>query len=409
MFEDDPDPGKKHRLAAWESFVAPVAARSDAISPDPQVDVISEAVFNVFAARDSAQGLTRGEIWAACAGVCDEQRFDQRYETFKDLGMLIPAFDKKNEGRHLLHPNAPVGLVVFQRIASEGGIDEVLSLLDRTGAAIRRGDATSDQVASALWKARGMLGIAANYLLLLVRRRSIEVMVAERHQHRHPHLIEDVRAVTLLVNERFPHLDPMAYEVTVEAQRYLGVRTDFVERLLEEGARAEDFGLLRHEQYLTAARGSSLEALAEALSGFVFDPPHPRLNPETIVRELDSLTPAPPERAKPARPSTAVEGDDPFAAMQERERRRSELAKAQAEVLLSRQSEVDLTVLFLERGWPGAAGLLVRLLHACATDPKFEIVMRDVLRVDPAASVTYLSQVVLRLSEELDDQGEPRG
>lgn len=406
MFEEDPDPGRKHRLTAWEAFVAPIAARSDAVSPDPKVDEIAEAVFNAFTTRDSSHGLTKGEIWEACAGVCDEQRFHQRFETFKDLGMLLPAFDKKNEGRHLLHPNAPAGLLVFQRIAAEGGVDEILSLLDRTRAAIRRGQATNDQVETALWQARGMLRIAADYLLLLVKRRSIEVMVAERHQHRHPRLLEDVRAVTALVNERFPHLDRMAYEVTVEAQRYMGARTDFVERLLEEGARAEDFGLLGHEQYLTAAREAPPEALAEALSGFVFDPPYPRLTPEGIVRELESLTPGPGGRAKPARPATTAAADDPFAAMRERERRRSELARAQAEVLLSGGGTVDLKALLLERGWPGAAVLLVRLLHACAADPRFKIVMRDGLRVDTRAAVTYLSQVELRTRGKRETPGD---
>jgi hypothetical protein len=412
LFEGDPDPERKRRLAAWEAFVAPIAARSDAVSPDPRVDEIAEAVFNAFATRNSSQGLTKGEIWAACAGVCDEQRFHQRFETFKDLGMLLPAFDKKNEGRHLLHPNAPAGLLVFQRIGSEGGVDEILSLLDRTRAAIRRGQATSDQVETALWQARGMLRIAADYLLLLVKRRSIEVMVAERHQHRHPHLLEDVRAVTALVNERFPYLDRMAYEVTVEAQRYLGARTDFVERLLDEGARAEDFGLLGHEQYMTAAREAPSEALAEALSGFVFDPPCPRLTPEGMVRELESLTPGPGERAKPVRPATAAAADDPFAAMRERERRRTELAREQAEVLLSRGDPVDLTALLLARGWPGAPVLLVRLLHACGTDPRFEIIMRDGLHVDPRAAVTYLSQVELRTRgkcETPDDRGDVDG
>lgn len=406
LFEGDPDPESKRRLAAWEAFVAPIAGRSDAVSPDPKVDEIAEAVFNAFATRNSSQGLTKGEIWVACAGVCDEQRFHQRFETFKDLGMLLPAFDKKNEGRHLLHPNAPAGLLVFQRIASAGGVDEILSLLDRTKAAIRRGQATSEQVETALWQARGVLRIAADYLLLLVKRRSIEVMVAERHQHRHTHLIDDVRAVTGLVNEQFPHLDQMAYEVTVEAQRYLGARTDFVERLLEEGARAEDFGLLGHEQYMTAAREASPEALAEALSGFVFDPPYPRLNPERIVRELEGLTPDPGERAKPVRPITTASTDDPFAAMRERERRRSELARAQAEVLLSGGDTIDLTALLLERGWPGAAVLLVRLLHACVADPRFEIVMRDGLRVDPRAAVTYLSQVELRTRAERKTSGD---
>lgn len=321
--------------------------------------------------------------------------------------MLLPAFDKKNEGRHLLHPNAPVGLLVFQRIAAAGGVDEILSLLDRTRAAIRRGQATSEQVETALWQARGMLRIAADYLLLLVKRRSIEVMVAERHQHRHPHLIDDVRAVTALVSERFPHLDPMAYEVTVEAQRYLGARTDFVERLLDEGGRAEDFGLLRHEQYLTAARESSPEALAEALSSFVFDPPHPRLTPEGIVTELENLTPGPGERAKPVRPTTPASSDDPFAAMREWERRRSELARAEAEVLLSGSEAVDLTAVLLERGWPGAAVLLVRLLHACATDPRFEVVMLDALRVVSSAAVTHLSQVELRSRAEPEKQDDP--
>ncbi|MEH0819218.1 MULTISPECIES: hypothetical protein [unclassified Micromonospora] len=388
-----------------EAFVAAVARNSDAITQDPNALEIAQAVFDAFASRRSSGGLARQELLDACAGVCDERTFDSRFELFKKLKLLIPGVAKAHEERYLFNPYGAAGILVFDRISSAGGVDELLALLDRTRLAISRGTATPEQVSAALTRARGMLVIAADYLLMLVRTRSLEMMIAERHQHQHPALMSDVHAVTELVRLRFSEMDALTYTVVLEAQRYLDARTRFVERLLEEGARAEDFGVLHHEQYLAVAREASTRHLAQALERFVFDPVDLQLSTATIAMEVDRLHPPAPKTPKPPRPADATFGDDPFQALIDREHRRGDIAADEAQLLLGAGSEVDLSEEMAARGWPGAARLLVSMLRATGAGRQFDLKFGDSLRVNPTGKVTYISPV--RLIRRADSTDKP--
>ncbi|MBX7267507.1 hypothetical protein KIF24_16710 [Micromonospora sp. Llam7] len=384
------------RTSALEAFVAAVARNSDAVAQDPNVLDIAAAVFEAFASRRSSGGLSRQDLLDACAGVCDERSFDSRFELFKKLKLLIPGVAKAHEDRYLFNPYGAAGILVFDRVSSTGGVDELLALLDRTRLAISRGTATAEQVSAALTWARGMLVVAADYLLMLVRTRSLEMMIAERHQHQHPSLMTDVKAVTELVRLKYTEMDPLAYTVILEAQRYLDARTQFVDRILEEGARAEDFGVLHHEQYLAVARDGSAELLSKALERFVFDPVDLPLSTATIALEVDQLRPPAPKAPQPPRPDNARTRDDPFRALVEREDRRVSIASDEAEVLLGAESMVDISDEMSARGWPGAARLLVSMVRATGPGRPFALEFGDSLRVDPTGQVTYLSPVRLK-------------
>ncbi|MEV4170231.1 hypothetical protein [Nonomuraea sp. NPDC049709] len=377
-------------------MIAPIARDSDAVILDADEIKVAETIFDAYANQHATGGLSHSDLRKACDGICDDETFLQRFRTFRALGMLVPAFPKKNNGLYLFHPYSAAGLAVFDRVSAKGGIDELLTLLDRTRAAIARGSATAEQVKAVLTRSRGMLVIAADYLLMLVRERSIETMIAERHLHQHPALLQDVEAVMDLVSTRYPELDRPAYAVTIETQRYLGARSDFVARLLEEGARAQDFGLLSHEQYLTAARERSQEELAAAFAQVVFDPPNPWLSPPAIVREVEAANPRKKEPPRPPRPNDAPVSHDPLQRVLDRERRRRDSAWDQAALALQGNDEADITDLLLHLEWPAAARLLATLLRAAHSGKEFEVEFKDALRVDPHAKITYLSPVVLR-------------
>ncbi|MEY9928583.1 hypothetical protein ABH926_003222 [Catenulispora sp. GP43] len=396
MFESDRAPWQRLRLQGWEAFVAPIAKGGEAVVQDPELFRVAEAVFDAFANKSSTGGLTKRDLFDACSAICDEQQFNQRFDVFKSLNLLIPAISKKHEDRYLFNPYGAAGILVFDRVVTEGGVDEMMTLLDRTRAAIHRGTATVDQVRGALARARGMLVVAADYLLTLVRTRSLDIMIAERHQHEHPSLLTDVRAVTGQVSLRFPELDRFAYLVVVEVQRYLAARADFVERLLEEGARAENFGVLHHEKYLTAARESTVVQLSEPLARVVVDPPDPMPNPAAIVAQVEQLRPKESETPRPPRPHNPPPDTDPFQSLIDRERKRSDLARALAEVLLAGTDEADLTDELAAAGWPGAARLLLSALHASGSEDDFDVEFRDEFRVESDAAVTYLTPVLLR-------------
>lgn len=60
--------------------------------------------------------------------------------------------------------------------------------------------------------------------------------------------MDKVHALTSLVAESFPDLDPQAFRVVVEAQRYVGAGESFVGRLLDEAGTSRDFALLDPEE-----------------------------------------------------------------------------------------------------------------------------------------------------------------
>jgi hypothetical protein len=396
MLEVDRTAADKSHIDTWKGIVAPIAGSRSAVSDDPWTLPAARAMFDAFTARRTPGGLSRGDLLGACADLCTADDFEAAFTRFRDLGMLLQFVSKRQEDRYLFNPDSAAGIAIFERVSSEGGVDELLTVLDRTRGDIRRGTATAEQIRQALARARGMLVIAADYLLMLVEKRSIEIMIAERHRHQHPSLFQDVSSLMKLVKKKYPHLDSLAYTVTLEAQRYLEARTSFVERLLDDGARTEDFALLHHEQYLTAALESSVEDLALPLARVVFDPRTVVINPAAIIEAVDQLKRREPEAPQATRPSTSQDIADPVAAMLEREHARARMAAAEAEHLLAGADEVDLTALLAAAGWPRAVMILATLLRAASAAGGYEVVFGDGLRVDPWAEVTYLSPVRLR-------------
>ena len=294
LFDADAADGRNAVIRRVQALVAPVAARSDAIVEDPDLVRVADAIYDAFAAPDATGGLSRARLAEACVTQCDEQTFASRFDLFCRMGMLLPQFGKQYQQRYVFNLNSAAGLMVVQRLGERGGVDELLTLLDRTRADLKHGRASTEQVRATLRSARRMAAVAADYLLRLVAGSTIEEMIGERRHHEHPSLIADIRDLCAQVSTELPALENDAYLLVVEAQRYVGAREEFLGRLLDEGARARDFSLLDPEEYLAAARTAPPGALADALTGFVFDPPSPQVDPAAVVTALDSyrLTPS---------------------------------------------------------------------------------------------------------------------
>ncbi len=65
-------------------------------------------------------------------GVCDAAQFDVRFELFCRLDMLEPVYEKAHQQRYVFNPTSAAGIMVFDRLAANGGVDELVTLLDRT-------------------------------------------------------------------------------------------------------------------------------------------------------------------------------------------------------------------------------------------------------------------------------------
>lgn len=398
--KDDPEPnGLLERVRA---LVAPVAANAGAVVDQPGTLDVARAVYEAFGELDATGGLTRAQLAHACRDVTDEATFQSRFELFCRLGMLLPHFDKLHQQRYVFNPTSAAGILVFDRLAERGGVDELITLLDRTRADLTSGVATRDQVRASLRQARRMMTISADHLLRLVSSSPLSELVAQRGHHRHASLMNDVFELNEQVRVAFPELDPDAYRLVVETQRYVGAREQFVGRLLDEGAAARDFSLLDPEEYLEAARTAPLDALAEVFATTVFDPPSPWLDPAVVAEGVQQFRPRVAVRRRPPRPADPPAGPDPM----ERVERRAEAARRRrdrgAELHLQGNNETDLTSRLRAAGWPGAANMLVELLGAHA-DPEspFEIAMSDELLVDADAPVSYLTPVSLRRTKSL--------
>jgi hypothetical protein len=390
-----------------QALVAPVAARTDAIVDDPDLLEVADAIYDAFAAPDAAGGLSRARLVEACAGVCDEATFDSRFELFCRMGMLLPRFGKQYQQRYVFNLNSAAGIMVVQRLGERGGVDELLTLLDRTRSDLKAGRATSAQVHATLRSARRMAAVAADYLLRLVSGSTIGEMISERRHHEHPSLLAEVRDLCAQVSSEFPGLDGGAYLLVVEAQRYVGAREEFLGRLLDEGAQAKDFSLLDPEEYLAAARTAAPTALAEALAGVIFDPPSPWADPACVVAALNDFRPSP-HRVRPPLPAGDSPADDPMLRVLERAEQARDRRARRAELMLGERSYADLTDRLRAAGWPAAAGMLVDVLHAAA-DPAtpYTAEMSEALLVEPGGPVTYMTPVSLHRTPTWCGNGPP--
>src|SRR5439155_669524 len=74
-------------------------------------------------------------------------------------------------------------------------------------------------------------------------------------------LVGQVSELNRHVTDQFPDLDPAAFRLVVEAQRYVSAVEDLLARVLDEGGETRNFRLLDPEDYLAAARTATVEEL----------------------------------------------------------------------------------------------------------------------------------------------------
>jgi hypothetical protein len=330
------------RVAA---FVAPVAADAGAVVDDPLSLRIAHAVYRAFGDRSAGRGLGRQELVEACAELCSDAEFESRFQVFVKLRMLEPLRDKAHQNRYVFNPSSAAALMVFDRLAEEGGVQEIQTLLDRTFEGLRSGTSTSEQVANSLRSARWGLAVCADYLARLIEHSSFEELVAERRHHRSAKVLLN-RAATVVeqASARFPQLVPDAEELVREAVRYSAAEAAFIDRLLDVAGVHRDFSMLDPEQYLTAALTASRDALAAVFAETVFDPGEAHLDADAVITAVDSFRPRKPYR-RPPRPATLPPGPDPIVLARSRAEAARKRRMLTAEQQLQGADGVDLTAI----------------------------------------------------------------
>lgn len=392
----DPEDSANAYHARLQAFVAPIAGDAGAVSDRAERDLgIAEAVYDAFGDLDAGQGLTRSQLVERCDYAHpDPAVIDDRIGLFIRMGMLQLA--KRSQQRYQFNPEAASGLIVYGRLAEEGGVQEILTLLDRTRESISAGTATELTVAQAIHKVRRAFAINTAHLTRLVADRPLAELIEQRRHHRAAdRLLRDAHGLIEQVITRFPGQAGAGDRLIAEATRYTNAVQDLVDRLLEENTRTRDFSMLDPEQYRTAAQVSTIDDLATPFERVLFDPPYAHIDGPVILDALDSVRPRR-VRVRPAREEVLDSGPDPVEAARVRRARIREMRVRRAENALDSTTGDDLTSVLRAAGWPGAGQLIADLI-ALDADPEqpYALSMSDAILVDPTGPVSYVTPVSL--------------
>ncbi|MFF0374003.1 hypothetical protein [Actinoplanes missouriensis] len=393
------------------SFIAPIARDASAVTDDPRVVQIARDLSEVFADHAGLTGMTKAEVEAVMVrrGHTDHALFDSRFDLFVRMGLIRPYLEKKNQSRYVLDPSGLAGLLVFERLGTRGGIEEMLLLLDRTRWLIETGEANRATIIRHLRRCRQLLNVYAANLSRLVETASIGELIDEHASHDPSRVERDVHVLNNLVTQRFSgdfELGELAFQLVKAELGYRQQVLGAVDRVLDQGGASLDFSVLTPEQYLSAAINASSEELAAVAAHVVVDPPTVWLDPGSIVDALDELRPG--RRAPVRPPGPSPSGDtDPIATLLEQHERAVRHRRLVLESHLDGGDSVDMTASLRELGWPAAAVELMELLTASVdlAQPFALTLGREVL-VDPDAPVTYLHPVILSRSPTGQD-GRP--
>ncbi|MGV1049193.1 MAG: hypothetical protein ACOYD4_11800 [Solirubrobacterales bacterium] len=168
------------RLAA---MAAPIATDAGAVIDDEKLLDVARAVCDAFSHDDAFGGLTKAEIAARVNGVCPANVLEARLGVFARMELLRPVLDKKHQQRYVLAPAGLVGVLIVDRFSARGGIEELLSLLDRNTSALERHEAEAPAVAAQLESCRAMFAVFANELSRLVATAPLNEPLIERRFH----------------------------------------------------------------------------------------------------------------------------------------------------------------------------------------------------------------------------------
>jgi hypothetical protein len=352
---------------------------------------VARAVVECCCQPEAAGGLTLAEIAARIGGTVDPRELDRRLNVFVGLGMLQPYEDRRGTGRYVLDPRGLAGIQVAERITSQGGVSELLLLLDRTAAAIRASAATVADVRAALERARLFFALFADTLARKTRLGTIAELYEEVRSHEHQRLLANLDDLTKLVAATFGELEPLAHATLLEAQRYDRWLGQAAERVVAEAGAARDFGVLSPEAWRTAAIHAPWEQLASVAERLVFDAPAPVVFAEQLLDALAQWRPVARPRQLPPEPQLDP-GPDPLQLRRAQRARRRERLTLQAESLLQGQDAVDLTDTLRAMTWSAAAQLLADTL-ASDRDPVVptEVTIGDGLLADPVLDVAWCS------------------
>jgi hypothetical protein len=385
--------GLLRRLGA---AVAPLATDAGAVIDDERQLEISRRIARTLQDQDSADGLSRSQILErAAAPDVSREEMEARFDVLVKLEMLQPVLDKRHQDRYVLNPAGLAGLLMVERAASRGGIDEVLMLLSRTRDDVDRSLLTVADVSERLRTIRGVLAVMTSHLERLIRTAPLDELIDARRQQ-DIRVVKEVQTLCDLVSARFPLLESQATYAVEAALTYLTAVESTVDRFLSEGGQRQDFSILSPEEYRTAALTATRDLLAAVVAEVPFDPPRPWVEAADVISALDAYRPVTHARIPPPE-IEELEFEDPLDLLERAAAQEGRWLDTLANELLGVDTSAPVSPPAAGVPWDRFASELSRLFRLDSRpELGYRLDFSDALQVLPEGDVTYASPADLR-------------
>jgi hypothetical protein len=384
------------RRATWKAFAAPLTSQAGAVVDEPDLVEMAVAVIGVYAEHHGEHGMTFAQIREALrrhGTALPAAAIDARLNHLHTEGFLESYLPKMHQGRYVIRPAGLVGALASQRVVEQGGIDEMVLLLDRTRAALQVDHPDPRRVLNHLRTCRFTLTVFAKDLQRCVATGTSAELITAGRQHDHSSYTQQVADLNALVTSRFAGVYDLedAAAALIEAEQFYRAQVRAaIGKVLAQGGASLNFDVLTPREYEDAAILSSLEALAEVGTHLVADAPEVVVDVSLMINALDHYRPRPRHRVRPPEPPAGTHDPDPIAAIERAAQDARHRRRLGLEALLGGQSESDLTGA-MQTSWPAALRILTDAMALDAdNDEPFVLTIDEHLLVDRDAPVTYL-------------------
>lgn len=356
-----PDDVPPHLANVW-ALMAGVARDRGAVVED--VADLQRFQDLVAAFPDDGRSVTRAEL-SELAGLGDDPRYDQRFDTLVGLGALRQTRAKRHTGRYVLNPVALIAAELLAGLATRGGVTRLHEMLVLAADRLDAPDLAVEEAREVCRRITRVLHSFAADLERVVDLGTSADVVAARPGREADRAFERVEAIAELTLERFPALRGAALGLWDAGERFNRAIESLITRLVDEAVDLEVSGLfavIDADALAAAARTAGYEELSAVARDVVVDAPWVAVDRGTIRAGVEEAGRQPPDRDLVEPPASAPAGEAERLVADRRlaEEHRAAARARQAERVLGGSSWVELTDGF--SSWPGAAQRLADAL-----------------------------------------------
>ncbi|MEU4626894.1 hypothetical protein AB0G04_43840 [Actinoplanes sp. NPDC023801] len=380
-------------LAIYRQVYSVLARTSGSMIDDSDSVDIDEAILNAFALAGPA-GLTIEQVCAACSAFT-ESAVRRRFEVLRSYRAVSKVNERPNEMYYQAAFAPYVMLLFLRRLSHTGGLSELHQLLSVARLAIDDETTTLEQGRDHLVQMTTVFRLLANPIMQLAKSGTVESLREQAEPLLgNQGLLDQATAYHNRAADIWPQLLPECTDLRLAVAGYRDAVAAAAGRLIDKAGRTRALGLLPAERWRTFARQASIDELAAAVDGLLFDAPDPFFTAEDLLTAVEDGLHIDAGRTPPPRPRI---DDDGRADLPDTDGDLRLLAD-RAEEFLAGGDEVTVAALLAAAGdWPTGRRVLSDLA-AIGLRPElpYELTWGAGLRIDMDSEVTWVSDGWLR-------------